>query len=348
MGWESRNYSRGNDGGRFSGMFRRIFGEGDNIFSWAVPLYRAWGILVRIHIFYIVIVAARLISSLRTDQHGFLFEALWMGTLFALVLLHEYGHCIACRRVGGEADDILMWPLGGLAACRPPHDWRSHLVTVAGGPLVNVLLFPVLGAAVLAMTREWGAVIFNPFNPGMGALALPSGAQPWWLFAVWSAHYMNLVLLLFNVLLPMYPLDGGRILQCLLWPRLGHRASLDLSTRIGFVAAIILGVVALVSEANTLFMVSLFAALTCWSERQRLRFAADPEGPYADLAAASRGDRQAAARLDKAQAKRRERQAKEEAEVDRILTKIAQQGMGALTRAERSRLKSATENRRKG
>ena len=32
-----------------------------------------------------------------------------------LVLVHELGHCFACRRVGGEADDVLMWMLGGLA-----------------------------------------------------------------------------------------------------------------------------------------------------------------------------------------------------------------------------------------
>lgn len=34
--------------------------------------------------------------------------------LFAIVLLHEFGHALACRSVGGKAERILLWPLGGL------------------------------------------------------------------------------------------------------------------------------------------------------------------------------------------------------------------------------------------
>src|SRR5947207_3103150 len=34
---------------------------------------------------------------------------------FGLVLLHEFGHVFACRSVGGTADRVLLWPLGGLA-----------------------------------------------------------------------------------------------------------------------------------------------------------------------------------------------------------------------------------------
>ena len=36
-------------------------------------------------------------------------------TLFLIVLLHEFGHALACRQVGGHADEIVLWPLGGIA-----------------------------------------------------------------------------------------------------------------------------------------------------------------------------------------------------------------------------------------
>ena len=41
--------------------------------------------------------------------------------LFLIVLMHEFGHSLACRSVGGRADRILLWPLGGAAFVKPPH-----------------------------------------------------------------------------------------------------------------------------------------------------------------------------------------------------------------------------------
>ncbi len=42
------------------------------------------------------------------------------GLLFVSVLLHEFGHCFAARWVDGDATEIMIWPLGGLASsiCR--------------------------------------------------------------------------------------------------------------------------------------------------------------------------------------------------------------------------------------
>ncbi len=44
-----------------------------------------------------------------------------MTALFAIVLMHEFGHCFAARWVGGEAEDILMSPLGGPRRSRARH-----------------------------------------------------------------------------------------------------------------------------------------------------------------------------------------------------------------------------------
>ena len=40
--------------------------------------------------------------------------------LFGIVLLHEFGHALACRQVGGKAERIVLWPLGGVAVVSPP------------------------------------------------------------------------------------------------------------------------------------------------------------------------------------------------------------------------------------
>jgi len=43
-------------------------------------------------------------------------------SLFAIVLMHEFGHQLACRQVGGKTSDIVLWPLGGVAYVSPPHN----------------------------------------------------------------------------------------------------------------------------------------------------------------------------------------------------------------------------------
>src|SRR5262245_23597211 len=71
-------------------------------------------------------------------------------SLFVIVLLHEFGHALACRSVGGQANRIVLWPLGGIAYVAPPPRPGAVLWSIAAGPLVNVLLFPLTAAMVYA------------------------------------------------------------------------------------------------------------------------------------------------------------------------------------------------------
>src|SRR5439155_2197999 len=63
--------------------------------------------------------------------------------LFGIVLLHEFGHALACRQVGGRANDIVLWPLGGIAFVSPPPRPGAVLWSIAAGPLVNGVLVPI-------------------------------------------------------------------------------------------------------------------------------------------------------------------------------------------------------------
>lgn len=130
--------------------------------SWSIPLFRAFGIQVRLHILYIVITLGMILrAAYKTPDHWVEFAFIWVFLLFVIVLLHEFGHCFAARREGGEASEILMWPLGGLAYCDVPHTPRAHFNTAAGGPLVNVLICLVCTALLVP-----GKYLppLNPFN----------------------------------------------------------------------------------------------------------------------------------------------------------------------------------------
>src|SRR5947209_17822591 len=80
--------------------------------------------------------------------------------LFLIVLCHEFGHALACRQVGGNANRIVLWPLGGVAYVDPPPRPGATLWSIAAGPLVNVVLLPVLYFGVYAArTAGWPQVL---------------------------------------------------------------------------------------------------------------------------------------------------------------------------------------------
>jgi Zn-dependent protease len=270
-----------------------------------------------------------------------------------IVLAHEFGHCLACRWSGGDADEILMWPLGGLAYCRPPHRWKAHLITAAGGPLINVILCLVAGTLLGSVTGHWlGVAIPNPLDLAAGIYV--AEVRPWPILTLFIIHYTSLVLLLFN-LLPIFPLDGGRIVQSLLWPRVGYSRSMHIAVRVGFIGAIVLGVFGAVMSKWMLVGIALFGGVTCyltlkqlqWSDSM-LEFESDeyalslhggkeePEGATRPTYRQRRAQKQAA------------REQQEAEEVDRILQKIADSGMDSLSRAERSLLRRVTERKQQG
>lgn len=315
--------------------------------EWGVPLYRLWGIRVRLHLFFLVFIVFKLLfAAFSPAGMGALHTLAMLTGLFTLVLLHEYGHCFACRWAGGEADDILLWPLGGLAYCRPPHRWKAALITTVGGPAVNAVLVPVFATALVLMGAPRESLIFNPFNPGSAAGGMTSEAMAW----VWWFHYVNLMLLAFNVLCPMFPLDGGRILQELLWSRLGYGKSMHIASTVGLGTACVLGVLGMVSGETNLIMVALFGGLTCYSQRQTLRFAQEVDEPEAAWAASLRPDseREKAVGPSKAELKRQEEDRRAQEEVDRILAKIRDRGMASLSAKEKRVLQQETERQRRG
>ena len=188
-------------------------------------LFRLFGIDVWLHWSWIFV--AYLQFQLGGDRYS---NPIWhVATylaLFAIVLLHEFGHSLACKSVGGKANQIILWPLGGIAFIQPPRRPGAVLWSIAAGPLVNVLLVPVTLVLLLSI----------------GGLNLDDNHADWSdleLFAVAVAS-INIMLLLFNIL-PVYPLDGGQIVQAILWFFIDEMRSLRIVAFIGMVIASIGG-----------------------------------------------------------------------------------------------------------
>src|ERR1041385_1300071 len=85
----------------------------------ALPIFRLAGIRVYLH-FTWFIVAALEVARFAHRYHNPIWAVFEYLALFGIVLLHEFGHALACRQTGGHADTIVLWPLGGIAFVQPP------------------------------------------------------------------------------------------------------------------------------------------------------------------------------------------------------------------------------------
>ena len=184
--------------------------------------------------------------------------------------MHEFGHALACRQVGGRAERIVLWPLGGIAFVSPPPRAGAMLWSIAAGPMVNLLLLPILTYAQHAAGRAgW-------VNTNADA----------YLVLLWLWR-INLMLLLFN-LLPIYPLDGGQIVRALLWFPLGQIRSLFIATGIGFVGGGALLLWAFSQQSIWIGIMAFFLlsqAVVGWRQAQYMKMQATdamrvpPDGP---------------------------------------------------------------------
>lgn len=132
------------------------------------------------------------------------------------VLFHEFCHIWVVRYTGGEGDEILLWPFGGLAYCRPADTFQSEFWTAFAGPLSNLLLaaaclWPAIHLGVVAEPMDvLRQIVFLPDFQLQSNVPLEIGAL---IFSLnWKLFWLNL--------LPVYPLDGGRMLQAILVRRM--------------------------------------------------------------------------------------------------------------------------------
>src|ERR1043166_6120961 len=109
-------------------------------------LFRLAGIDVYVHWLWILFAVLRLsgqIGGFLGDYSSPIWKVAEYLSLFLIVLMHEFGHALACRSVGGEANQIILWFLGGVAYVSPPQRPGAMLWSIVAGPLVNVMLVPI-------------------------------------------------------------------------------------------------------------------------------------------------------------------------------------------------------------
>jgi Zn-dependent protease len=342
-------------------------------FYWSFPLGRLFGINIRIHWLF-PLVALGLILRVAYDDKAS--PGMWVDTaiivllLFVSVLLHEFGHCVGARHVNGDASEVLLWPLGGLAQVDVPNTARAHFITAAAGPLVNLGLC-VLAAGVLPFLHDLSLQPpWNPFWPAgrstTGHIALTpwSGGGPEYIHtysaAAWVARFfwVNYVLFLLNVLIIGFPLDGGRMFQSVLWGYIGYRQATFIAVFVGFFFVFVIALWGIVINELLPLCLAVFVYVSCKHQYLILETGGDesvfgydfsqgytslerdqPQPAAARQPRLSWWQRWQQARAAKRLQRETETREADERRMDSLLEKISAQGISSLTDEERRFMK---------
>jgi Zn-dependent protease len=305
---------------------------------WAIPLGTWLGVRVRLNVWYPLVVL------LFVHWVGWELGLLCSAILFVTTVIHEFAHVLTARATGGDGEEILLWPLGGLAFTQPAPTFASQFWTPAAGPLSDAALCLLTLPVVLK-----AGLLAESLNPAVLPIAgLGDNLVRDILLLTFS---LNWILLLLN-LIPAYPLDGGQMLAAVLGQRMGRGEAKTLSVRVGWVAGVVLAFGGLLFDMSFVVFLGFFLVVMNLQEIFRLQVEEMyGEGGYGEDYSASYSAADSDAELPGAklsywqrwkqgrEAARRERELEERAanarRVDELLDKVHQVGMHGLTSEER-------------
>ena len=153
------------------------------------------------------------------------FGAFWIiVSYFVSLLLHELAHALVASKLGYKCDKITFYPTGALlSGAYDEFRFKDEILVSIAGPLVNLILIVV-------------------------CLCL------WWIFPELYNYLQvfvvaNLSLLLFN-LLPIFPLDGGRVLLAFFSSKFDRKIAVNVAHNISIVFSILLFIYFIVTLFN--------------------------------------------------------------------------------------------------
>jgi Zn-dependent protease len=346
-----------------------------DVFAWAFPVGRLFGTQIRVHLLFPLVILPLILREVCAPYNVPFQDAAMVALIFVVATIaHEFGHVFAARYMGGEADEILVWPLGGLArASYLPNTPWTYLVFAAGGPLVNLAFFLVSGL-VLAFCFE--APISPPpllnlltwhYGSEAGVYSLPTWAGEFYKTSNYGIAvltwvcWINLFLVLLNIVLLGLPWDGGAMVRAALWFRMSYQQATHYAVVLGFIVAAALFFFSLFVSWPMLIFLSLYTFVSCWFEWIQV-VRGDGESMFGDFSqgyTSLEQDEPAPARrkggfisrwMQRRQArkmqKEQERQEADERRMDELLEKIQRHGKESLTDEETRFMKRVSERYR--
>lgn len=236
--------------------------------GWSINLFKVFGIQLAVHASFVLLLAYYGYHGwLEGGVTGMLFNVGLIVLFFVCVILHELGHSLTARRYGVRTSRILLMPIGGMAELdQIPRQPSAELLITVAGPAVNFTLVALL--LPFAWQGFFGAVEVEEYSLAgvVGQLCVA-----------------NFIMGCFN-LVPVFPMDGGRILRALLALKLTYLRATYWAVMVGRVLAVLLAAWALYRGnylTATLFLFIFFAGA---AEYQQTLRRAQEEAYWAEMA----------------------------------------------------------------
>ncbi|MCM8783471.1 MAG: site-2 protease family protein [Candidatus Omnitrophica bacterium] len=216
----------------------------------SVRLFKILGINLEIHITFLLL---PLIFGLSYGLRGIFI----IFFVFLCVTVHELMHSIQAKRFGIKVDNIILMPIGGVAAMRKmPENPREEFIVAISGPLFNIIFALVL---FIPLYKILGPEYF--FTPSLNT----------WPQTFAYAFWINPLLAFFN-LLPAFPMDGGRVLRAFLAQRMSYQKATRIAVQLGHFFAVLFIFLGIRYNHLLLIVIAFF-----------VYFAASQEGAQVDL-----------------------------------------------------------------
>lgn len=204
-------------------------------------MIRWMGTVYRLHPLFIMVMMVSVVT-------GFFVELI---TLFGIIVIHEIGHVAAAKSFGWRVREVQLLPFGGVVVVDDQGNvsaWQEIAVAIAG-PLQNVLMIGM--AYLLVWCGIW--------------------EQEWAIYFIKA----NLIIGLFN-LLPLLPLDGGKIMQSLLSLLFSYHRTIVYCTRISLLFSFVMILIAIYPSGQgiqlNLLMIGLFLFYSNWHDYKNLPY----------------------------------------------------------------------------
>jgi len=148
---------------------------------------------------------------------------LYGPVLLLTILVHEFGHVFATKRQGGEVGGVVLWPLGGFALCGPTESLSGELKVALAGPLTHIPQMFFWWMIYLLVKYEFDMTgnvtgIWPSFSIFLKTMS--TGPAGFFQVLAGEAVWLNIILCGFNLCIPAYPLDGGRVFAAALMLKL--------------------------------------------------------------------------------------------------------------------------------
>jgi Zn-dependent protease len=210
--------------------------------GWSINLFRVFGIQLAVHVSFFLLLAFYAYEGWRTE--GAVGAAWNMGLIilfFGCVVLHELGHSLTAMRYGVRVPRILLLPIGGMAEMEsiPRKPSAEFFVTIMG-PAVNFAIVALL------LPFVWD-ILWLPED------AIITGVETLML----QLAVANLIMGVFN-LLPIFPMDGGRILRAFLASQMDYLRATYWASMVTKIAAPLFALAAFYYNSPLLGMLFVF------------------------------------------------------------------------------------------